>query len=424
MGFFQQVWYHRLGTPTEQDFYELGKELPRIAEIQLEAAEDGRYVLASVKNGDGGEAEFFVRDARGWKQISKFADQLQQAVVGLDGAGYFLSRQGAPKGRGLRIPFDAPQLSNAREVVPQGDGAITGFLPTAQKLYVRDLLGGPTRVRAFPLAGGAPELVDVPEVASVYEMARLHGGEVLLDVATYLTPAAFIRVGAKGEVTKTRLAVTSPADFSDCEVVRDFAVSKDGTRLPLNIIRRKRLQLNGRNPALLYGYGGYGISESPSFSAGRQVWIDARGVYVTANVRGGGEYGEAWHKAGNLTRKQNVFDDFYAVAQYLVAHKYTDKGAPGDLYSPYHQVKKGTAILLTTGANDPRVEPWHARKMAARLQAANAAKTPLLLRTSSSSGHGVGSSLAERISLLTDYYSFFFAALGIDCCVEMKTVGR
>src|SRR5207244_1258233 len=121
------------------------------------------------------------------KQISKFEDQLQQAVVGLDGAGYFLSRQKAPKGKVLRIPFDAPRLANAREVVPEGDGAITGFLPAAQKLYVRDLLGGPTRVRAFPLAGGAPELVSVPEVASVYEMARLRGGDVLLNVTTYLT---------------------------------------------------------------------------------------------------------------------------------------------------------------------------------------------------------------------------------------------
>ena len=488
-GFYQQIYYHRLGTPTEQDLYELGKELPRIAEIALDASEDGRYVLASVKNGDGGEVSFYVRSAQGWKQIAKFEDQLQQGELGLDGSAYFLSRQNAPKGKILRVPLDAPSLANAREVVPEGDGAITGFVATAQKLYVRDLLGGPTRVRAFPLGGGAPETIGIPDVASVYEMARLRSGEVLLDVATYLTPPAFLRVGAKGEVTPTRLAVTSPADFSDCEVVRDFAVSKDGTRVPVNIIRKKGVALNGKNPTLLYGYGGYGVSMTPGFNASRRVWMDAGGVYVVANIRGGGEYGEAWHKAGNLTRKQNVFDDFYAASQYLVAHKYTDRnhlviqgGSNGGLlmgavltqhpgafkavvsavgiydmlrvettpngafnvtefgtvknpeqfkvlyaYSPYHHVRKGVAypaVLFLTGATDPRVDPWQSRKMLARLQAANGARTPILLRTSAASGHGIGSSLAERIAQTTDMYAFMFANLGIDCCVEVKGTTR
>ena len=361
-------------------------------------------------------------------------------------------------------------------------------MPTAQKLYVRDLLGGPNRVRAFPLGGGAPETVPIPEIASVFEMARLREGSVLLEVATYLTPPAFLRVD-KGVVAPTKLAITSPADFSDCEVVRDFAVSKDGTRVPVNIIRRKSVQLNGKNPTLLYGYGSYGSSQTPGISPTRRVWMDAGGVYVVANIRGGGEYGEAWHKAGNLDRKQNGFDDFYAAAQYLVAHKYTDKdhlviqgasaggllmGAeltqhPGAFkavvssvglydmlrventpngafnvtefgtvknpaqfkalyaYSPYHHVKKGVsypAVLFLTGATDPRVDPWQSRKMIARLQASSAAKAPMLLRTSASSGHGIGSSLDERIAQATDQYAFLFATLGIDCCVEVKGAGR
>jgi prolyl oligopeptidase len=118
--------------------------------------------------------------------------------------------------------------------------------------------------------------------------------------------------------------MTSPADFNDVEVVREFAASKDGTQVPLNILRKKGLKLDGQNPTLLYGYGGYSISLAPSFDVTRRLWFDAGGVYVVANLRGGGEYGESWHQAGNLTRKQNVFDDFIAAAEHLVKRRYTN----------------------------------------------------------------------------------------------------
>jgi prolyl oligopeptidase len=490
LGFYQQVYFHKLGADgAAEDSYELGKELPRIAEITLETSEDGQTQLASVKNGDGGDLEFFLRKGGRWSQISRFEDRAVDASIGLDGAVYLLSRKDAPKGKILRLPMETPELSKAAEIVPEGEGGISGFLPTAEKLYVRELLGGPSRVRAFPLHGGPATAVNTPEVSAVHEMARLENGDVLLNIGTYLAPPAFYRLSPQGQLKKTKLQVTSIADYSDCEVVRDFATSKDGTKVPLNIIRRKGTELNGRNPTLLYGYGGYSLSETPSFSTSRRVWIDAGGVFVDANLRGGGEYGDAWHKAGNLTHKQNVFDDFYAVARYLVEHKYTDKdhlaiygGSNGGLlmgaeltqhpgmwkavasiagvydmlrveetpngafnvteygtvkdpeqfkalyaYSPYHHVKDGTAYpatLFMTGANDPRVDPWHSRKMVARLQAANRGRTPILLRTSSVTGHGMGSSLEEVIAQRVDLYAFIFKVMGLQCCVEMKSVGR
>jgi prolyl oligopeptidase len=142
--------------------------------------------------------------------------------------------------------------------------------------------------------------------------------------SSYLHPDHWSRYDpAKGEVIRTALFMTSPADFSDCDVLREFATSRDGTRVPMNIIRRKGTKLDGTNPVLLYGYGGYGVSLSPFFWPRLRVWLDMGGVVVIANLRGGGEYGEAWHKAGNLTRKQNVFDDFIACAEYLVKTKYT-----------------------------------------------------------------------------------------------------
>src|SRR5262249_42970157 len=123
---------------------------------------------------------------------------------------------------------------------------------------------------------------------------------------------------------ETKLRIQSPVNFADMEVVRVMARSKDGTQVPVNIIRKKGTRLNGQNPTLLYGYGGYGISETPAFlGASRRIWFDAGGVYAIANIRGGGEFGEAWHQAGALTNKQNVFDDFAAAAQLLITQHYT-----------------------------------------------------------------------------------------------------
>ncbi|HVP67162.1 MAG TPA: prolyl oligopeptidase family serine peptidase [Anaeromyxobacteraceae bacterium] len=480
-GFYQQIWFHKLGTPTEQDVYELGKDFPRIAEIALESTRDGRYVLAQVKNGDGGEAAFWLRAATGgWRQLSRFEDQVVEGRTGWDGAAYLLSRAGAPKGKILRVDLAKPSLEKAQVVVPEGDGAILGFVPTSKALYVVDLLGGPGRIRMFPLGGGEPREVRVPEVATIHEADPMQNGDVLFEVVTYLKPPAFYRTDASGTgLVPTKLAMTSVADYSDCEVVRVYARSKDGTRVPVNVIRRKGIRLDGRNPTILWGYGGYGASETPNFSTTRRAWMDVGGVYAVANIRGGGEYGDAWHRAGNLTRKQNVFDDFFAAAELLGAQGYADKehlaimgGSNGGLlmgaeltqhpssfkavvsavgiydmlrvegtpngafnvtefgtvkdleqfkalyaYSPYHHVVDGQAypaVLFLTGANDPRVDPWHSRKMVARLQAANSAKTPVLLRTSSSSGHGIGSSLDEIIAERVDMYGFVMAVMGID----------
>jgi len=147
---------------------------------------------------------------------------------------------------------------------------------------------------------------------------------VLFNTSTYLDPPAWYHFDAVShKAARTALFETSSVNFDDAEVFRDFAISKDGTRVPVNIIRRKGTKLDGANPTLLYGYGGYGISEQPFFLGSfARMWLDQGGVYVDANLRGGAEYGEEWHSAGNLTHKQNVFDDFLACAQYLIDQKY------------------------------------------------------------------------------------------------------
>jgi prolyl oligopeptidase len=357
---------------------------------------------------------------------------------------------------------------------------VEDFVATAEHMFVTDLAGGPSDIRIFTTKGKALGEVPLEGVVSVDDMALTDSRELLFRTQGFIQPSRWSTYSpiSHENVPVTVLSPPFPVSYTDTEVVRDFAVSKDGTRVPLNIIRKKGSQLDGTNPVLLYGYGGYGVSETPALNPFTRVLLDHGFVYVVANIRGGGEYGEKWHLAGNLTHKQNVFDDFFACAQYLVSHKYTTSarlaimgGSNGGLlmgaaltqhpemyrvvlafvgiydmlrvelspngafnvtefgtvkeqdqfkalfaYSPYHHVKDGTqypASIFLTGDNDPRVDPANSRKIVARLQAAGQAKGPILLRTSSQAGHGIGSSLSERISQYTDAFSFLFDQLGV-----------
>lgn len=490
--FYQQVYFHKLGDDPKQDHYVIGKDFPRIAEIKLNSSEDGRWLLVAVANGDGGEYEHYVIDSSGQcTQITRFEDGIVSAKFGRDEDFiYLLARKNAPRGQILRLPLTRLALANAKVIVAQSPGSgsdesarasIDNFEPAPGHLYVVDIMGGPSRVRVFDGEGHSLPAPQLPPVSAIGEVVSVGGGDVLFYTSTYLDPPAWYRFEAgTGKSVRTALYETSPVKFDDAEVVREFAVSKDGTRVPLNIIRLRGAKLDGANPALLDGYGGYGISLKPFFVGSQtRIWLDQGGISATANLRGGGEYGEEWHKAGNLTHKQNVFDDFIACAQFLVDRKYTSPahlgiigGSNGGLlmgaaftqrpdlfravvsfvgiydmlrveldpngafnvteygtvkdpaqfkalyaYSPYHHVKDGTAypaILFLTGENDHRVNPMQSRKMTARLQAATSSDRPILLRTSSTAGHGIGTALDEEIEQGADFFSFLFEQLGIN----------
>jgi prolyl oligopeptidase len=493
--FYQQVYFHKLGTDPKQDAYVIGKDFPRIAEIQLRTSDDGRWLLAAVGNGDGGQFAHYLMDLDGhWTQLTHFEDGIVSVKFGpgdgsSEGALYLLSRRDAPRGQILRLPLTQLDLAQAKVLVPQSSGSgtdegdrasIENFIPTFGHLYVVDIMGGPSRVRVFDYQGKALPAPPLPPISTVDQVVAIGGGDVLFYTSTYLEPPAWYRFDAtSGKATRTALFETSPVTYQDAEVVRDFATSKDGTRIPINIIRLKGSKLDGTHPALLIGYGGYGISTKPGFLGSfARIWLDQGGIFVDTNLRGGAEYGEEWHSSGNLTHKQNVFDDFLACAQYLIDQKYTTPahlailgGSNGGLlmgaaftqrpelfravvsfvgiydmlrveldpngafnvtefgtvkdpdqfkalyaYSPYHHVKDGAAypaILMPTGENDHRVNPMQSRKMLARLQAADSSGHPILLRTSSSAGHGIGTALDESIEENADVFSFLFDQLGV-----------
>jgi prolyl oligopeptidase len=333
--FFQQLYFHLNGTDSGQDTYVLGKGFPKVAEILLENRFNPKLVMVSVANGDGGQFAHYLIDAAGTvRQLTHFEDQVVAATAGADGTLYLISRKDAPRGKLLKLAPGVTDLEQATVLVPETDAVLlnegqAGGNPiavTARALYARELIGGPSRVAIFDHAGHPKGTLPLPGLSAVDEVEPLSDGTVLYSIATYLRPPYFSRYEeVAGQASETKLQQTSPVSFADSEVLREFAVSKDGTKIPLNIIRRRGTPLNGANPVLLNGYGGYDISLTPSFlGANIRLWLDAGGVYVIANLRGGGEFGESWHQQGALARKQNVFDDFLAGAQYLIAHRYTD----------------------------------------------------------------------------------------------------
>ncbi len=326
VNFYQQVWFHRLGTPVADDQYAIGKDFPRIAEIDLDASEDGQWVLATVANGDGGDFAHYLRNAAGqWQQVTRFEDGVKRVKFGRDDALYLLSRKDAPRGKVLRLPLDTLDLAKATVVVPESRGVVQEFALCDHGMYVASLLGGPSELLYYRRGSTRPREIPTLPVSTVSGLASWHGDDLVFGNVSYLKPFAWFTYNPAAKTARrTALYMTSPVDFEDIEVVREFAVSKDGTKVPLNILRKKGLKRDGRNPTLLYGYGGYGISLTPGFDSTRRIWFDAGGVYVVANLRGGGEYGEQWHKAGNLTHKQHVFDDFIAAAEHLIKRRYTD----------------------------------------------------------------------------------------------------
>ncbi len=324
--FYQQVYYHQLGTPTEEDHYVIGEEFPKIAEIQFETSYDYQYIVAVVADGDGGEFTHYFHDKSGkWHQITQLKDMISTCKFGPDNSLYLFSAKNASRGKILHLKPGQTKLSRAKTVIPESEAVIYDFLTTTNRIYTRDLVGGPFQIREFDRSGKFLKLVPILPVSTVRDMIWLGGDKILYRNFSYLEPAVcFVYDPSAEKPQRTALFVTSTADFSNVEVVREITISKDGTQIPMSIIRRKDTKLDGNNPTVLYGYGGYGLSRTPDYDRTLCLWLDHGGVYVIANIRGGGEFGEEWHKAGYLTNKQNVFDDFAACAEHLIETGYTN----------------------------------------------------------------------------------------------------
>jgi len=325
LGFYQQIFLHKLDTPESKDPYSLGKDFPRIAEAELESLSSAKRIVASIQNGDGGEYAHYVLDEGGnWKQLTKFEDKVKQVAAAKDGSLYLRSIAREPRGELLRLPPGEMSLSKAERLYTPPKGVLEHFVVTGSAIYIDELDGGPSRLLRMDLAGQSIGEIPIPPISAVYALVPLEEERLLFSAGSYTRSLAWFLYDAKtGKVAVTDLNKPHPIRFDDAEVVREYATSKDGTKVPVNILRKKGTRLDGTNKVLLYAYGGYGVNLSPAFSSRTRILLDHGFTFVIANIRGGSEYGEAWHLAGNLLNKQNVFDDFIACAEHLIKTGYT-----------------------------------------------------------------------------------------------------
>lgn len=480
LSFYQQIWFHRLGDDLAKDRYVLGETFPRIAEIGLKTSDDGRWIVAEVSNGDGGEYEFWLHGPKDqWKKFAEFEDGVQSVEFGADGNLYLLSRKDAPKKKILRVPTRNPDLAGAEVIAAEGEGVIQSFAAGVTRLWVTELLGGPSRLRVLEHDGGREHFVDLGEISTVSLPTRLAGDRLLFRRETFLEPAAWFELPPGALAPEpTAMVSTSAADWSDCEATRIFAPAEDGTPIPINVVKQETTPIDGTAPLLLYGYGSYGISMRPYFSASRRVWVEQGGIYAVANIRGGGEYGDEWHRVANLENKKTSMDDFAACARHLVEAGYTtrdrlaieggsagglmvygtmayypdrmaavvsrvgpsdalraefhpngefnitefgtvknEKQFPGMLAaSPYHQVRDGVTYPAVLSLTGMN-DPRVVAWQPFKMTArlqAAGSPNPVLLRVSVDTGHGGGTSLTDQEAELLDVYSFLFERLGVE----------
>jgi prolyl oligopeptidase len=409
--------------------------------------------------------------------LARQSDRVRDVAVAKDGSLFFLSDREAPHGRVLHLPAGATQLSQARVVIAESDRHLTDLEVTASTLFVFDIRRAASHLRTFDLAGRERGEVSTPAHFTV-SPAGVLGDALLVSGESYVDPPALYRVDEKARsLVRTAFATTSTTRFDDLEVLDESARSKDGTEVPITLLVSKAARGHGPTPLYLAGYGGYGVSLPPEFSVTRRALLDLGFTLGIVHLRGGGDLGEPWHQQGMLSRKQNVFDDFIASADALVAKGYTTRdklairgasnggllmgavlnqrpdlaraaviGVPmmdmvhlkavpngvynttefGDPdraedfrfilpYSPCQNITKAAypAVLVTSGAKDGRVPPGDARRYTAKLQASSTSSRPVLLRTWWNAGHGIGTPMSARSEELAEIYAFLLEELGV-----------
>lgn len=328
--YFQKIYYHRIGTPQSEDT--LIFERPDNKELGLggSVTEDGRYLIIYVYEGTDTRNRIYYKDlTQPNSEVVRLLDDFDATynLIGNDGSVFwFFTTLDAPRGRVIEIDTGNPAKSNWKEIVPQTDEVISegGYSLVGNHFFINYMKDAYSKIKVFDLKGKLSREVELPGIGTVGGFyGKKTENETFYAFTSFTTPTTIYRYDVtKGESSIFRQPKVDfvPTNF---EVKQVFYKSKDGTKVPMFIIHKKGLKLDGTNPTLLYGYGGFNISLTPNFSVSRLTWMEMGGVYAMANLRGGGEYGEDWHQAGMKLKKQNVFDDFISAAEWLIENKYT-----------------------------------------------------------------------------------------------------
>lgn len=479
----QKIFYHRVGTPQSEDVLVYHRPDQPKWGFGHTVTEDGRYLVIYVWKGTDDKYRILYKDlTEPYGMPVELIDNFDHEYdfVGNDGpVFYFKTDVDAPRRRVVAIDIRKPQREHWKEIIPEAEETLRSVDFVGNLFVASYLKDARTQVKMYQTDGTFVREVEFPSLGTAAGFAgKRTDTETFYSFSSFDTPPSIYRYDMiTGESTLMRQA---QVDFNpdDYEVQQVFYESKDGTRVPMFIAHKKGIELDGNNPTLLYGYGGFNIAMTPSFSISRLAWMEMGGVYAMANLRGGGEYGEEWHQAGTKLNKQNVFDDFIAAAEWLIDNKYTrteklaiegrsnggllvgavmtqrpdlfgatlpgvgvmdmlrfhrftagrfwvdDYGSADDAdefqallaYSPYHNLKPGTAYpptLVTTADTDDRVVPGHSFKFAARLQEAHTGEAPVLIRIETRAGHGAGKPTSMVIEEIADMYAFLVHNLGM-----------
>jgi prolyl oligopeptidase len=328
VNYFQKLYYHRLGTPQSADLLVYERKDQKEWGFAGDVSEDGRYLLISVWQGTDPRNRFFFKDLRQPDaKVVELITELEAAYnfIGNDGATfYFRTDLNAPRGRLIAIDTANPAKANWRELIPQAAEALESVTLVGEHFIASYLKDARTQVKVFSLQGKLVREVQLPGIGTAVGFGgKRKDSETFFAFTSFTTPTTIYRYDVKtGQNTIHR---QPKVDFkpSDYETKQVFYTSRDGTRVPMFITHKKGSKLDGQNPTLLYGYGGFNVSLTPAFSLKNLVWMELGGIYAQPNLRGGAEYGEEWHLAGTKAKKQNVFDDFIAAAEWLITNKYT-----------------------------------------------------------------------------------------------------
>ena len=328
INYYQKLYYHRLGTEQVEDLliYERSDEKEWIFSSQV--TEDGRYLIITVRRGVAPKNLVFYQDLQNpagsvIELISEF-EARYSFIDNDDSIFWFQTDLDAPKGKVIAIDLNNPAEINWQEIIPEAEETLQRVSTLNNQFVAHYLKDGRGQIKIFALDGTFIREVDLPRIGSVGGFnGQRTDSETFYSFTSFTTPATIYRYDmVTGESTIFRQPTVdfNPDDYLSKQI---FYSSKDGTTIPMFITHKKNLELDGNNPTYLYGYGGFKLSLTPSFSIANLVWMERGGVYAVPNLRGGGEYGEAWHQAGMKEKKQNVFDDFIAAAEWLITNKYS-----------------------------------------------------------------------------------------------------
>jgi prolyl oligopeptidase len=328
VNYFQKLYYHRLGTPQSEDKLVYHRADHKDWNFDGTVTDDSHYLIITITEGSDRKTRVFYEDlTQPDAAVVELLNDFDAQYSFVDNEGpvfWFRTDLDAPRGRVVAIDTTKPERANWRELIPQAGETLQGLSTLNNSFVCLYLKDAHSQVKIFSLDGRFQREVALPGLGSVGGCGgKRKDTETFYSFTSFTVPGTIYRYDL---ATGTSILFRQPkVDFNpaDYETKQIFYTSKDGTRVPMFITHKKGLKLDGKNPTLLYGYGGFDISILPTFSVGNLVWMEMGGVYAVANIRGGGEYGEDWHQAGMKARKQNVFDDFIAAAEWLIANQYT-----------------------------------------------------------------------------------------------------